>query len=163
MSIGSISAAGLSQDVYLAGYSTQQQVLQSLQSNLASGNLTGATAAFQSLQSVLQNSATSTGSTAVSSNPQLTTDLTTLGSALSSGNLSTARSAFATVTADLKTTASSAQINEANAASQSVQLIADLLSSLNASVGSSSSSSLDATTSLLQNVYGAQGGLNVYA
>ena len=158
--ISSISAVGLSQDVYSSGYSTQQQALQALQNNLASGNLTGARSAFQSLQTVLQNSATATGSTS-SSNSQLTTDLTALGSALSTGNLSTAQSAFATVLGDLKNSASPAQINEASAASQSVQLIADLLSSLNSS--SSSSSSLDPTSSLLQSVYGSQGGFSVYA
>jgi hypothetical protein len=162
--ISSISAVGLSQDVFSSGYSTQQQALQALQNNLSSGNLTGARSAFQSLQSVLQNSATATGST-TSSNSQLTTDLTSLGSALSSGNLSTAQSAFATVLGDLKNSASPAQINEASAASQSVQLIADLLSSLNSSSSSSStlSSTLDLTSPLLQSVYGSQGGLNVYA
>lgn len=156
--ISSISAFGLSQDVFSSGYSTQQQALQALQNNLASGNLTGAQSAFQSLQSVLQNSATSAGST-LSSNSQLTTDLTALGSALSSGNLTTAQSAFATVLGDLKNSASSAQINEATAASQSLQLVDNLLSTLN----SNNSSSVDSTTSLWQNVYGSQGSLNVYA
>jgi hypothetical protein len=156
--ISSISAVGLSQDVFSSGYSTQQQALQALQNNLASGNLVGAKSAFQSLRSVLQNSATANGTT-LSSNSQLATDLTALGSALSSGNLSTAQSVFATVLGDLKNSASATQINEANAASQSVQLVGELLNGLN----SSSASSTDSTASLLLSVYGNQGGLNVYA
>lgn len=119
MSIGAISASSLSQDVYLAGYSNQQQALQSLQNNLAAGNLAAATASFQSLQSVRQNSATASGGTALGSNPQLATDLNALGNAIGSGDLTSAQSAFAALAADLKTTASSAQTNEAIAASQS--------------------------------------------
>jgi hypothetical protein len=88
MTVSSISAAGLSQDVLLSGNSTQQQALQALQNNLASGDLTGAQSAFQTLQNVLQNSATASGS-GLSSNSQLTGDLSALGSALSSGDLST--------------------------------------------------------------------------
>jgi hypothetical protein len=158
--IGSISAAGLSQDVFSSGYSAQKQLLQTLQNNLASGNLTGATTSFQGLQTVLNNSATATGST-LASNSQLTTDLNTLGSALISGNLTAAQSAFATVLSDLKNSASSAETNEATAASQSVQLISDLLDSLNSNAASQSPAG--STTSLLQSVYGSQGGLNVYA
>lgn len=126
MTVGSISAAGLSQDVLLAGNPSQQQALQALQNNLASGDLNGAQSAFQTLQNVLQNSATASGS-GFSSNSQLTSDLTALGSALSSGDLSTSQAAFATVLGDLKNLASPAQTNEANAASQSVQLVEELL------------------------------------
>jgi hypothetical protein len=61
MSVGSISAAGLSQYVLSAGNSTQQQALQALQNNLAAGDLDSAQSAFQNLQSVLQNSATTSG------------------------------------------------------------------------------------------------------
>jgi len=161
--IPSISASGLSQDVLQSGYSNQQQSLQDLQNNLASGNLSGATSAFQSLQAVLQNSTTAAGSP-LWSNSQLATDMTALGRALSralsSGDLTGAQSAFATVLGDLKNFASSAQINEANAASQSVQLVESLLSSLDS--GSPSASSLDSTTSLLQSVHGSHSGLNVY-
>jgi hypothetical protein len=163
MTIGSISAAGLGQDVLSSSNSSQQQALQALQTSLASGDLNGAQSAFQTLQNVLQNSATAGGST-LSSNSQLSTDLTSLGSALSAGNLSTAQSAFATVLGDLKNTASSAQTNEANAASQSVQLVEELLSALNSTTASSlaSSNSTDLTTSILQNYYGNKSGLNVF-
>ena len=158
--ISSISAVGLSQNVLSAGYSTQQQALQALQNTLASRNLNGARSAFQDLQTVLEDSATATGKT-LTSNSQLATDLARLGGALNAGNLSTAQSSFATVLGDLKNTASSAQINEATAASQSVQLISDVLSSLNSANGSSSS--VDSTNAVLQGIYGAHGGLDIYA
>ncbi len=160
MSISSISAAGLSQDVLAASNSSQQQALQSLQQSLASGDVNGAQSAFQTLQALFQNSATTTGST-LSSNSQLATDLSTLGSALSSGDLSSAQSAFATVLGDLKTSASAAQVNEATAASQSLQLVEGILSTLNADA--TSSSSTDNTTALLESVYGSSSGLNVLA
>ncbi|MFY9947118.1 MAG: hypothetical protein WA261_21495 [Candidatus Sulfotelmatobacter sp.] len=160
MSISSISAAGLSQDVLAASNSSQQQALQSLQQSLASGDVNGAQSAFQTLQALFQNSATTTGST-LSSNSQLSTDLSTLGSALSSGDLSSAQSAFATVLGDLKTSASAAQVNEATAASQSLQLVEGLLSTLNAET--TSSSGADNTTALLESVYGNSSGLNVLA
>ncbi|MFZ1928011.1 MAG: hypothetical protein WAU50_02665 [Candidatus Sulfotelmatobacter sp.] len=160
MSISSISAAGLSQDMLAASNSSQQQALQSLQQSLASGDVNGAQSAFQTLQALFQNSATTTGST-LSSNSQLSTDLSTLGSALSSGDLSSAQSAFATVLGDLKTSASAAQVNEATAASQSLQLVEGLLSTLNAET--TSSSGADNTTALLESVYGNSSGLNVLA
>jgi len=161
MTIGSISAAGLSQYVLSSGNSTQlQQLLQTLQNSLSAGDLDGANSAFQNLQKLFQNSATASGSS-LSSSSQLSTDLTALGSALSSGDLSTAQSAFATVQSDLKTTSSPAQTNEATAASQSVQLVEELLSTVNSS--SSSSSSSDITNSVLEQVYGSKSGLNVLA
>ena len=159
MTVGSISAAGLSQDVLLSGNSGQQQALQALQNNLASGDLNGAQSAFQALQNVLQNSATASGS-GLSSNSQLTSDLTALGSALSSGDLSTSQSAFAAVLGDLKNSASPAQTNEANAAAQSLQLVEELLSTVNSGA---SSSSADLTTSILESVYASKSGLNVLA
>jgi hypothetical protein len=159
MTVGSISAAGLSQDVLLSGNSSQQQALQALQNNLASGDLNDAQSAFRALQNVLQNSATASGSS-LSGNSQLTSDLTALGSALSSGDLSTSQSAFAAVLGDLKNSASPAQTNEANAASQSVQLVDELLSTVNSGV---SSSSADLTTSILESVYASKSGLNVSA
>jgi len=163
MAIGPISAVGLAQDVLSSGNSSQQQALQALQQSLASSDLNGAQSAFQTLQSVLQNSATASG-TSLSSNSQLSTDLTSLGSALSSGKLSTAQTAFATVLGDLKNTASPAQINEATAASQSVQLVEGLLSTLNSTGTASpaSSSSADFTTSALQNYYAKKSGLNAF-
>ncbi|MGB2606117.1 MAG: hypothetical protein WBC78_21100 [Candidatus Sulfotelmatobacter sp.] len=157
MTVGSISAAGLSQDVFSSGSSVQQQALLALQNNLGSGDLNGAQSAFQALQNVLQNSATASGS-GLLSNSQLTSDLTALGSALSAGDLSTAQSAFATVLGDLKNSASPAQINEANAASQSVQLVEELLSTLNSG---NSPSGADLTNSILEGVYGSKSGLNV--
>jgi hypothetical protein len=158
MTVSSISAAGLSQDVLLSGNSNQQQALQALQNNLASGDLAGAQSAFQALQNVLQNSTTAGGSS-LSSNSQLTSDLTALGSALSSGDLSTAQSTFATVAGDLKNSASPAQTNEATAASQAVQLVEELLSTVN----SNASSSGDLTTSILESFYANKSGLNVLA
>jgi hypothetical protein len=160
--VGSISAASLGQNVLQAGNGNQlQQTLQTLQNTLASGNISGAQSAFQTLQRIFQNSATGNGS-GISSNSQLSTDLKALGAALGSGDLSGAQSAFATVLGDLKTTALPSQINEATAASQSVQSIEELLSSLNAGTAASSPGS-DLTTSILQSVYGSQSGLSVYA
>ncbi|MGA9507493.1 MAG: hypothetical protein WBV55_02485 [Candidatus Sulfotelmatobacter sp.] len=160
MSISSISAAGLSQDVLASSNSAQQQAVESLQESLASGDLNGAQSAFQTLQAIFQNSATTTGST-LSSNSQLSADLSTLGSALNSGDLSSAQSAFATVVGDLKNSASAAQVNEATAASQSLQLVEGLLSTLNADTISSSSS--ENTTAILESVYGSSSSLNVLA
>ncbi|MGA8270464.1 MAG: hypothetical protein WB919_02825 [Candidatus Sulfotelmatobacter sp.] len=160
MSITPISAAGLSQDVLYSSNSSQQQALQTLQDSLASGDLNGAQSAFRTLQALFQNSATSTGTTQ-SSNSQLSSDLSALGSALSSGDVSTAQSAFASVLGDLKNSASAAQVNEATAASQSVQLVEGLLATLNSTTDSSSS--IDDTTSILESVYGNQSGLDVLA
>jgi len=161
MAIGSISAASLGQYVLSSSNSTQlEQSLQALQNSLASGDLNGAQSAFQTLQKLNQGLATASGSSATNSS-QLTTDLTALGSALSSGNLSTAQSAFATVLNDFKSGNSPSQTSETAAASQSTQLVAELLSTLN--VNSSSSSNPDATTSVLEQVYGDRTGLNVVA
>jgi hypothetical protein len=164
--ISAISAGGLSQNVVTASNSNQlKQALQTLQSTLALGDLTSAQSAFQTLQTLFQNSATNTGSS-LSNTSQLSTDMVALGSALSAGDVSTAQSAFATVLSDLKTTALPSQVNEASAASQSVQLVQELLGTVD-SVGASSSGtpsgSTDLTNSILQNVYASQSGLNVYA
>ncbi len=161
MTIGSISAAGLSQYVLSTSNSNQvQQTLQNLQNSLASGDLNGAQSAFQTLQSLFQNSAAAGGSSASTSSP-LATDLTSLGSALSSGDLSTAQSAFATVQNDLKNSPSLSETNEITAATQSLQLVEDLLSTVNPSTASSSSP--DLTTSVLESVYASKSGLNVLA
>jgi ribosomal protein S20 len=160
VTIGSISASGLSQYVLAASNSTQlQQTLQALQNNLASGDLKGAQSAFQNLQKLNQNLATAGGSGSPGDS-QLSTDLTTLGSALSSGDLSSAQSAFATVQSDLKNAASPSRTVEANAVSQSQQLVQELLSAL--SVNSSSSSTSDGTTSMLEKVYGSPSSLNTF-
>ena len=166
MTTGSISAASLSEYVLSSSNVTQlQQAFRTLQNSLASGDLNGAKAAFQTVQKLNQNSATASGSS-LSSSSQLSTDLAALGGALrsgdlSSGDLSTAQSAFATVQGDLKNVPSPSQTNETNAASQSVQLVAELLSTLN--VSSSSSSTSDITNSVLERVYGNRGSVNVLA
>ncbi len=87
---------------------------------------------------LLQNSATSARSTAAS-NSQLSTDLSALGN-----GPELRRSIFGPVRlrhvlGDLKNSASAAQVHEGNAASQSVQLVEGLLSTLNASATSSTS------------------------
>ena len=159
MATGSISAASLSQYVLQSSNSSQvQQSLQTLQSSLGTGDVNGAQSAFQALQTLLQGSATASG-TSLSS--QLSSDLSTLGNALTSGALSTAQSAFATVQGDLKTSASPVLTNEANAASQAVQLVDNLLSPLNSNIAPTSST--DLTTSILENVYASKSGLNVMA
>jgi hypothetical protein len=139
--------------------STQlQQTLQTLQNSLASGDLTGAQSAFQTLQQLNQNLTTASGSSASNGSP-LSTDLAALGSALTSGDLATAQSAFTTVQGDLKSATSPLQTLETNLASQYENLVQGLLSSLNPSETSSSAS--DPTTSLLDSVYGISRGLNV--
>jgi hypothetical protein len=161
VSVGSISAAGLSQYVLSLNNDTQvQQTVQTLQNALGSGDLAGAQSAFQALQSLFQNSAAASGNSTSSSSP-LSTDLAALGSALSSGDLSTAQSAFATVQSDLKNYPSPAETNEINAAAQSVQLVEALLSPLNPSA--STSSNPDLTTSILESVYGSKSGVNLIA
>jgi hypothetical protein len=159
MTTGSISAAGLSEYVLASSDSTQlQQALQSLQNSLASGDLNGANSAFQTVQRISQLPATVSGNSQ-SSSSQLSTDLAALGGALSSGDLSTAQSAFATVQSDLKNSPSPAQTFETSVASQSEQLVQELLSTVN--VSSSSSSTSDSANSVLEMVYG-QGSLNVF-
>jgi hypothetical protein len=56
--MSSISAVGLGQDVLSASNSARHQALQALENCLATGDLSGAQSAFQSLQDVLQSSAT---------------------------------------------------------------------------------------------------------
>ena len=169
MTIGSISAAGLSQaDYSSSGTSQLQQLMKTLQSSLASGDLGAAQTAFQALQKALQGEAAAGGSS-LASNSQLSNDLTTLGSALGSGDVASAQSAFASVQSDLKSSASPALANEMSAAAESGQLVAGLLSTLDGSSGASSgllsglSSGSDPTTSLLQSVYGSGGKVNVVA
>jgi len=161
MTTGSVSAAGLSQYVLASSNSTQaQQALQTLQNSLALGNLTGAQSAFQTVQNLYQNSTAIAGNSSPQGS-QLSTDLAALGSALNSGDLSTAQSAFETVQSDLKSSPSPWLANETNAASQSEQLVAELLSTVNVSTSSSSNSELP--NSVLDQVYGSRSGLNVQA
>jgi hypothetical protein len=162
MSIGAILASGLSQYVLSTSNSNQlRQVLRTLQNSLSTGDLNGASAALQNLQSVFQNSATTSGTT-LSSSPQLSTDLAALGSAIGSGDVSIAQSAFATIQNDLNNTSSPSQTNESAAASQSVQLVQELLSTVNFSSSDSSSSNNDLTNSVLEQVYGIRSGLNMH-
>ena len=161
MAISSISAASLSQNVLSSSNSTQlQQALQGLQNSLASGDLKGAQSAFQTVQKLNQSLIAASGSS-TSSSSQVATGLTALGNALNSGDLSTAQSAFATVQSDLKNAGSPSLTIETNVASESQQLVAGLLSTLN--VGNSSSSSPDDPTSVLDQVYGSRSALNVQA
>jgi hypothetical protein len=161
MTVGSISAAGLSQSTYSSsGTSQLQQLLKSLQSSLASGDMDSAQTAFQALQTALQGEAAAGGSS-LASNSQLSSDLTTLGTALGSGDVASARSAFATLQNDLQGSSSPAMTNEISASAESVQLVQGLLSTLDTSSGASSSA--DQTTSLLQSVYGSGGKVNVVA
>jgi len=159
MSISPVSAASLAQFVLSSSNSNKlQQTLQNLQNSLSSGDLNGAQSAFQNLQQINQGLATTAGSN--SNESQLSSDLTSLGSALSAGDLSTAQSALTTVQADLKNTASPSQATETNAASQSEQLVSELLSTLNANTSSSGTS--DLTNSVLEQIYGNRS-LNVQA
>jgi hypothetical protein len=167
MTVSAISAASLSQSVLASSDSNQlQQALQSLQSSITSGDLNGAQSAFEVLQTLNQGLATASGNSGssnsqISASSQISSDLTALGSALSSGNLSTAQSAFTTVKNDLNNSGSPSLANETDAASQAVQTVGELLSTLN--VNSSSASISDSTTSVLERVYGTSGGLNVQA
>jgi ribosomal protein S20 len=160
MSVGAISAASLSDYILLSSNATQvQQTVQALQNSLESGNLSTATSQFQRLQKLFQSAASAAGSSS-STNTQLSTDLTALGSALSSGDLGSAQSAFTTVQNDLKNSPSPSQIDENNAASQSVQLVQEMLGSLNSAAAPSSTDSMN---SLLEQVYGGGSILNVIA
>jgi hypothetical protein len=161
MSIGPISASGLSQSILASSDSNQlQQTLQTLQKALDAGDLTGAQSAFQGLSQLSQQLETASGSTS-SSNSQFSTDLAALGTALNSGDLTTAQSAFATVQKDLKSHSSPSIAAEINTASQSLQMVQSVLSTLDSSGNSSSTS--EAMNSVLQSIYGSNGGLNVLA
>jgi hypothetical protein len=161
MTVNAISAASLSQGVLQSSESNQlQQALQTLQNSLTSGNLNSAQSAFATLQTINTGLANATGSS-LPGNSQLSTDLTALGTALGSGDLSTAQPVFATVKNDLKNSNSPSLTNEINTASQSVQLVQELLSTVN--ISSSSSTNSDTTTSVLEQVYGSSGRLNLHA
>lgn len=161
MSISPISAASLSQSVLLSSNSAPlKQAIQNLQNSLASGDLNAAQSAFQDLQKANQALTIGAGSSS-SNSSQLTSDLATLGGALSSGDLSSAQSALTTVQADLKSSSSPGLTDETNAASESVQLVQELLSTV--SVNSSTSGNSELANSVLEQVYGTKSSLNVQA
>jgi hypothetical protein len=180
MAVAALSTAGLSQYIAASSnVSASQQAWQSLEQNLASGNLKAAQSAFKTYSQLNQNlteaggSSTSSSTSSSSSASQLTTDMKTLGSALSAGKLSTAQSAFATVQNDLKNSPSQAMANAESAVAQTVQWVDDLLnlssgnsqpttstdpvtSMLDAAFGvNPSSNSTDPTMSILDSVYGS--------
>jgi len=159
--INSIAGGSLNQNVLTSsGSNPLQQALQALQHHLASGDLTGAQTAFLTLQTLVKNSA-ATSASSVSSGAQLSTDMVVLGSALSSGDVTTAQTAFATVVSDLKNTSLPGQTNDATAAAQSVQLVQELLSTVDSTNAPSSSS--DLANSVLASIYASNGSLDVYA
>lgn len=152
MTVAALSTAGFSQ--YIAASSNvsgSQKAWQSLQQSLAQGNLTAAQSAFNTYSQLNPAPASSSGSSSATS--QLSTDMAALGSAIGSGNLSTAQSAFATVESDLKSTPSQAVATAESAAAQTVQWMDDLLS-LSDSSNSSSSTTVDPVTAMLNSAYG---------
>lgn len=149
MSTNSISTDGVSQEVFASNGSPLGAVLQSLQSDLSTGNLSSAESAFQILQTVLQDSATGSGATLLS-NAQFSSDLASLGSALSSGNVLGAQSAFATVLGSLKTSETLATFSEAAAGPPST-----------ANTAPTTATPSDPTAPSLQKMAGDQSGLNV--
>jgi hypothetical protein len=160
MNISSISAAALGQNVLASSDSGPLlQSLQALQNSLASGDLSTANSAVQTLQRLTQASATANGNSS-SNSSQLSTDLAALGGAINTGDLSTAQSAFATIKSDLQSLSSPALTSETNAASQSEQLVAELLSTVN--LNTSSASDPNSTPSVLEQVYGSPS-LSVHA
>jgi hypothetical protein len=147
MSIGALSASGLSQYVLDSSNLTQtQQTWQTLQQSLSTGNISAAQKAFNSYQQLTKNLTLVSGSSSAST--QLTTDMTALGTALTAGDLSAAQSAFATVQTDMNNSTSQAMANATAAMTQVEGWVSDLLSSANTS--STSSTSSDATSSLLE-------------
>lgn len=147
MAIAALSTAGFSQYIALtSNVGASQQAWQSLQQNLAAGNLSAAQSAFNTYQQLNQNS------TSTSSNSQLASDMTALGNALGSGNLSDAQQAFATVQNDLKSQPSIAVQSAESAVAQTVDEVDELLGFADA--GSASSTPVDPTTAILDSAYG---------
>jgi hypothetical protein len=139
MAIGALTAGGLSQYVLdSSNLSQTQQAWQTLQQSLATGNLSAAQTAFNSYQQLTKNLTNISGGSSAST--QLTTDMTALGTALSAGTLSAAQ-------ADMKNTPSQAMANATAAMTQVEGWVHDLLDSANLS---SSSTSSDPTSALLQ-------------
>ena len=152
MIVSSISAASLSQSVLVSSSTSQlQQALQTLKNSLDSGDLNSAQSAYKTVRNLNQSLEAASGISS-SKDSQLSTDMTALDNALNSSDLTTAKSAFATVKKDLNSSASPSRTVESNVATQSEQLVQEMLSSLNST--SSSSNSSDSTTSVLERVYG---------
>ncbi len=91
----SISNENVRQDILAQGDPTQRRTLQTLQENIAGGDLNAAQSQYQGLRDLFRASATVNGASLVSST-QLSTRPSTLSSALSSGNLTTFQAAFST-------------------------------------------------------------------
>ena len=120
MAIGALTAGGLSQYVLdSSNLSQTQQVWQTLQQSLATGNLSAAQTAFNSYQQLTQNLTKISGSS----------------------------SASAQLTADMKSAPSQSMANATAAMAQVEGWVNDLLDSANPS---SSSTSSDPTSALLQ-------------
>ncbi|MGA3264238.1 MAG: hypothetical protein ABSC47_09360 [Terracidiphilus sp.] len=157
MPIAALSTAGFSQYIAASSdLSASRQAWQSLQQNLASGNMTAAQSAFKSYRQL--NPVQTSSSSSSSSGSQLSTDMTALGSAIGSGDLSTARQAFATVQGDLKATPSQAVTNAESAVAQTVQWVDDLLNLSDAS--STSPPPVDPASAILDSAYGLDSSSN---
>jgi len=159
MSVSALSTAGFSQYIAASSdISASQQAFNSLQQNLASGNLSGALSAFNAYQRINQSptstSSSSTSSASITDATQTASDMTTLGSALSSGNLGKAQSAFTTVQADLQTSPSQAMANATAAAAQTVQWIDDMLSLSSPDAPNTTATTADLTSSILDAIHG---------
>ncbi len=151
MSIAALSTAGFSQYVALtSNVGASQQAWQSLQQNIASGNLTAAQTAFNTYQQLSQN-LTGSGSSSNSST-QLAADMTALGTAIGSGDVTSAQQAFTTVQNDLKNTPSQAVQSAESAVAQTVGWVDELLNFSGSS--GSSSEPVDPATSILDSAYG---------
>ncbi|MGA2671618.1 MAG: hypothetical protein ABSE99_00205 [Terracidiphilus sp.] len=159
MTISALSTAGLSQFVlYSSNLNKSQKAWQSLEQNLAAGNLSGAQSAFNSYQQANQN-LLALGAASTPANTQLNTDMTALSKALSSGNLSDAQSAFASVQNDLKTTPSQTTPAAAAAMNQAVQMVDDLLTL--SSAATFSSTPADPTVAILGGAFGVNTSPNI--
>jgi len=151
MAIAALSTAGFSQYLALtSNLGASEQAWQSLEQNVASGNLTAAQTAFNTYQQLNPNP---TGSGASSQgNSQFATDMTALGKAIASGDASSAQQAFTTVQNDLKTEPSPAVQSAESAVAQTVDEVDELLG-LNTSA-SAADTSADPTTAILDSAYG---------
>jgi hypothetical protein len=147
MAIAALSTAGFSQYITLtSNVGASQQAWQSLEQNLAAGNLSAAESAFNAYQQLNRNSP------ADGSGSQLASDMTALGSALSSGNLSDAQQAFATVQNNLKGQPPIAVQSAESAVAQTVDDVDELLGFADA--GSAPATPTDPATSILDSAYG---------
>jgi hypothetical protein len=154
MTVAALSTAGFSQYIAASSnVSASQNAWQSLTQSLAQGNLSAAANAFKTYNQ-LNSAQTSTSGSSSTASSQLSKDMAALGSAISSGNLSTAQSALATVESDQKSTPSQAITNAESAAAQTVQWVDDLLSLSDSSNSSTSATTIDSATAMLDSAYG---------